>query len=35
MSDIICIGMIVGGMALCWLYAAAIDRYMDGPQVKS
>jgi hypothetical protein len=35
MSDLIAIGLIVGGMALSWLYAIAISRGMsDGPQVK-
>lgn len=35
MSDVLCIGMIVGGMAICWLYAVAIDRGMsEGPKVK-
>lgn len=35
MGDIVAVGLIVGGMALCWLYAVALDRGMsDGPQVK-
>jgi hypothetical protein len=35
MSDVIAIGLIVIPMALCWLYALAIERGMgDEPQVK-
>ncbi len=28
MSDLIAVGMIVGGMALSWLYALGIERSM-------
>ena len=36
MADAIALGMIVGGMALCWLYAIAIQKGMgDEPRVKS
>jgi len=35
MADVIAIGMIVGGMALCWLYAVLIEKGMgDEPRVK-
>ncbi len=35
MGDLLAIGMIVGGMFLCWLYAWAIDRFMgDGPEAR-
>jgi hypothetical protein len=36
-GDVLAVGMIVGGMALCWLYAVALDRGLssdDGPKVK-
>jgi len=36
MGDVIAIGMIVGGMALCWIYAVLIERGMgQEPRVKS
>jgi hypothetical protein len=35
MGDFLAIGMIVGGMGLCWLYAVAIHRGMsDAPEAK-
>jgi hypothetical protein len=35
MGDAVALTLIVGGMALCWLYAVGIERFMgDQPKVK-